>query len=128
MKCHFLVHISRKYKYLDSDEEEEENNKERIFNNDHSFTWKFLRLLSEGDLSKINTDEMYKLLTISEEFYKRYSPKDTNVKLDFKPIPPLPKIELKPKEEISLPKEFLNTNITNNNENKDKEDNKNKPI
>ena len=71
----FGTYLEQIYKDLDSDEEEE-NNKERIFNNDHSFTWKFLRLLSEGDLSKINTDEIYKLFTISEEFYKKYSPKE----------------------------------------------------
>ena len=124
----FGTYLEQVYKDLDSDEEEENiKEKERIFNKDHSFTWKYLRLLSEGNLSKINTDEINKLLMISEEYFKKYSIEDINVKLNFKTIPHLPTIELKPKEEICLPKEFLDTNIINNNENKDKDKYKNRP-
>ena len=137
----FGTYLEQIYKDLDPEEEEEDNNinnnnKERIFNNDQSFTWKFLRLLSEGDINKINTEEMYKLLGISEEYYKKCGLKDTDIKLNFKPLPPPPKIELKPKEEISLPKEeislpkeLLNTNNKMNIDNQDMSDkNKNKPV
>ena len=133
----FGTYLDEIYKELDPEEEDEESksninkdtNKERIFNNDQSFTWKFLRLLSEGDLNKINIEEVYKLLSISEEFYKQFGLKDGDTKLNFKPIPPPPKIELKPKEEITLPKELLNNNNDMNIENKDNEiDDKNKPV
>ena len=138
----FGTYLEEIYKELDPEEEDEESNtnkdanKERIFNNDHSFSWKFLRLLSEGDINKINIEEVYKLLNISEEYYKKFGLKDTDTKLNFKPLPPPPKIQLKPKEEISLPKEeislpkeLLDTNILINKENKDKTINEtNKPF
>ena len=105
----FGTYLEQIYKDLDP-EEEEENTKERILNNMPSFSWKFLRLLSEGDISKINSEEIYKLLSISEEYYKNFAPKEFQVKFNFKILIPPPKIELKPKEEITLPKELLEQN------------------
>ena len=101
----FGVYLEQIYKDLDP-EEEEENTKERVLNNMPSFSWKFLRLLSEGDINKINNEQIYKLLNISEEYYKAFAPKDAEIKFNFKILTPPPKIELKPKEEISLPKEI----------------------
>ena len=109
----FGIYLEQIYKDLDP-EEEEENTKERILNNMPSFSWKFLRLLSEGDINKINTEQVYKLLNISEEYYKTFAPKDAEIKFNFKVLTPPPKIELKPKEEISLPKDLLEQNINNN--------------
>ena len=106
----FGVYLEQIYKDLDP-EEEEENTKERVLNNMPSFSWKFLRLLSEGDINKINNEQIYKLLNISEEYYKAFAPKDAEIKFNFKILTPPPKIELKPKEEISLPKEILGQNI-----------------
>ena len=138
----FGIYLEQIYKDLDP-EEEEENTKERILNNMPSFSWKFLRLLSEGDINKINTEQVYKLLNISEEYYKTFAPKDAEIKFNFKVLTPPPKIELKPKEEISLPKDFLeqnnniNDNINNNrimnleeakDETSEEETNKDKPI
>ena len=108
----FGVYLEQIYKDLDP-EEEEENTKERVLNNMPSFSWKFLRLLSEGDINKINNEQIYKLLNISEEYYKAFAPKDAEIKFNFKILTPPPKIELKPKEEISLPKEILEQNINN---------------
>ena len=48
----FGIYLEQIYKDLDP-EEEEENTKERILNNIPSFSWKFVRLLSEGDINKI---------------------------------------------------------------------------
>ena len=112
----FGAYLEQIFKDLDP-ENDEENNKERVFNNVHWFSWKFLRLLAEGDLNKINTEEKYKLLSISEDFYKQFADKNSEIKIDFHPIPP-PKIELKLKEEIFLPEEVKNSN----------NDNKNKPF
>ena len=137
----FGIYLEQIYKDLDP-EEEEENTKERILNNMPSFSWKFLRLLSEGDITKINTEQIYKLLNISEEYYKAFAPKDAEIKFNFKVLTPPPKVELRPKEEISLPKDLLeeniNVNINNNriinlDEAKDEtseeeETNKDKPI
>ena len=105
----FGTYLEQIYKDLDP-EEEEENTKERVLNNMPSFSWKFLRLLSEGDINKINAEEVYKLLSISEDYYKNFAPKDTQVKFNFKILTPPPIIELKPKEEISLPKELIEQN------------------
>ena len=122
----FGTYLEQVYKELDPDEEDE-NNKDKKFNDDHAFGWKFLRLLSEEDINKINTEEKYKLYTISEDYYKHFASKENMIKLNF--TPPLPKMELKPKEEISLPKELLNSNIINKNENnKITDNNKIKPI
>ena len=130
----FGTYLEQIYKDLDP-EEEEENTKERVLNNMPSFSWKFLRLLSEGDISKINAEEVYKLLSISEDYYKNFAPKDTQVKFNFKILTPPPKIELKPKEEIPLPKELLekNHNETMNvkevkEETSEEEINNNKPV
>ena len=107
----FGIYLEQIYKDLDP--EEEEINKERILNNMPSFSWKFLRLLSEGDMNKINTEQTYKLLNISEDYYKNFAPKDSQINFNFKVLTPLPKIELKPKEEITIPKELLEQTETN---------------
>ena len=128
----FGTYLEQIYKDIDP-EEEEENTKDRILNNMPSFSWKFLRLLTEGDINKINTEEVYKLLNISEEYYKNYAPKDAQIKFNFKILTPPPKIELKPKEEIPLPKELLelnNNQINNIKEVKEEtsEEETNKPV
>ena len=130
----FGTYLEQIYKDLDP-EEEEENTKERVLNNMPSFSWKFLRLLSEGDISKINAEEVYKLLSISEDYYKNFAPKDNQVKFNFKILTPPPKIELKPKEEIPLPKELLeksNNEMMNlkqvKEETSEEETNNNKPV
>ena len=130
----FGTYLEQIYKDLDP-EEEEENTKERVLNNMPSFSWKFLRLLSEGDISKINAEEVYKLLSISEDYYKNFAPKDTQVKFNFKILTPPPKIELKPKEEIPLPKELLEKNNNEmmnlkqvKEETSEEETNNNKPV
>ena len=127
----FGIYLEQIYKDLDP-EEEEENTKERILNNIPSFSWKFLRLLCEGDINKINTEETYKLLNISEDYFKNFAPKDEQNKFNFKVLTPPPKIELKPKEEICLPKEiFEESNINNptiKEESSEEGNNKNKPI
>ena len=105
----FGIYLEQIYKDLDP-EEEEENTKERILNNMPSFSWKFLRLLSQGDINKINTEETYKLLNISEDYYKNFAPKEAQIKFNFKVLTPPPKIELKPKEKIPLPQVFLEVN------------------
>ena len=130
----FGTYLEQIYKDLDP-EEEEENTKERVLNNMPSFSWKFLRLLSEGDISKINAEEVYKLLSISEDYYKNFAPKDNQVKFNFKILSPSPKIELKAKEEIPLPKELLeksNNEMMNlkqvKEETSEEETNNNKPV
>ena len=130
----FGTYLEQIYKDLDP-EEEEENTKERVLNNMPSFSWKFLRLLSEGDISKINAEEVYKLLSISEDYYKNFAPKDNQVKFNFKILSPPPKIELKPKEEIPLPKELLEKNNNEmmnlkqvKEETSEEETNNNKPV
>ena len=130
----FGTYLEQIYKDLDP-EEEEENTKERVLNNMPSFSWKFLRLLSEGDISKINAEEVYKLLSISEDYYKNFAPKDNQVKFNFKILTPPPKIELKPKEEIPLPKELLEKNNNEmmnlkqvKEETSEEETNNNKPV
>ena len=129
----FGTYLEQIYKDLDP-EDEEENTKERILNNMPSFSWKFLRLLSEADINKINNEEMYKLLSISEIYYKNFSPEDSKVKFNFKVLTPPPKIELKLKEEICLPKELLEKNDKNEylneikDDNSNEEKNENKPV
>ena len=130
----FGTYLEQIYKDLDP-EEEEENTKERVLNNMPSFSWKFLRLLSEGDISKINAEEVYKLLSISEDYYKNFAPKDNQVKFNFKILTPPPKIELKAKEEIPLPKELLEKNNNEmmnlkqvKEETSEEETNNNKPV
>ena len=130
----FGTYLEQIYKDLDP-EEEEENTKERVLNNMPSFSWKFLRLLSEGDISKINAEEVYKLLSISEDYYKNFAPIDNQVKFNFKILTPPPKIELKPKEEIPLPKELLEKNNNEmmnlkqvKEETSEEETNNNKPV
>lgn len=128
----FGTYLEQIYKDIDP-EEEEENTKDRILNNMPTFSWKFLRLLTEGDINKINAEEVYKLLNISEEYYKNYAPKDAQIKFNFKVLTPPPKIELKPKEEIPLPKELLEENNNENNNLKEvkeesSEEETNKPV
>ena len=108
----FGQYLEEIYKDLDPDEEiEENNNKEKIYNNNPSFTWKFLRLLSEGDISKIKADDVNKLLVISEEYYNQYHDSDSKINFNFRHLP-----ELKPKN--SPEKESLNPIILNDNKNK----------
>ena len=89
----FGQYLEEIYKDLDPDEEiEENNNKEKIYNNNPSFTWKFLRLLSEGDISRIKADDVNKLLAISEEYYNQFHDSDSKINFNFRHLP-----ELKPK-------------------------------
>ena len=67
----FVTFLGKIYKDIDQ-AEEDGNTQERIFNNDPVFTWKCLRLLLEINLNKINNGEMYKLLSISENYYNQF--------------------------------------------------------
>ena len=108
----FGQYLEEIYKDLDPDEEiEENNNKEKIYNNNPSFTWKFLRLLSEGDISRIKADDVNKLLAISEEYYNQFHDPDSKINFNFRHLP-----ELKPKN--SPEKESLNPIIINDNKDK----------
>ena len=108
----FGQYLEEIYKDLDPDEEiEENNNKEKIYNNNPSFTWKFLRLLSEGDISRIKADDVNKLLAISEEYYNQFHDSDSKINFNFRHLP-----ELKPKN--SPEKESLNPIIINDNKDK----------
>ena len=108
----FGQYLEEIYKDLDPDEEiEENNNKEKIYNNNPSFTWKFLRLLSEGDISRIKEDDVNKLLAISEKYYNQFHESDAKINFNFRNLP-----ELKPKN--SPEKESLNPIIINDNKDK----------
>ena len=73
-------------------------------------------------------------MSILEIYYKNFSPEDSKVKFNFKVLTPPPKIELKLKEEICLPKELLEKNDKNEylneikDDNSNEEKNENKPV
>ena len=56
----------------DADIENELSENEKIINRDSSFSWKFLRLLSQNDLCKLNVDGRNKVLLICENLYNQY--------------------------------------------------------
>ena len=84
----------------DADVENELLENEKIINRDSSFSWKFLRLLSQNDICKLNIDGRNKVLLICENLYNQYKSKDDNTRFVFKPQ--IPNVKILPKETISL--------------------------
>ena len=107
----------------DADIENELSENEKIINRDSSFSWKFLRLLSQNDLCKLNVDGRNKVLLICENLYNQYKSKDDNSKFVFKPQ--IPNVKILPKETISL-SEGQKQVISIPQNHKDEKDNKEK--
>ena len=62
----------------DADPSMEIDEKSRLINLDKSFSWKFLRLLSDNDITKLNNDKNSKVLSICEDYFNKYKIKGIN--------------------------------------------------
>lgn len=93
----------------DADPSMEIDEKSRIINLDKSFSWKFLRLLSDNDITKLNNDKNSKVLSICEDYFNKYKIKGINdINLLSQPLNPVvkEKIIVNP---INLPNTTTNT-------------------
>ena len=101
----------------DADPTLEIEEKQRIINLDKSFSWKFLRLLSHNDITRLNNDKNSKVISICEDYFNKYKTKEVSNLTLFPqpaPAPPAP-----PKEKIvvntnNLPPISNNSSTTNN--------------
>ena len=76
----------------DSDPTMEIEEKQRIINLDKSFSWKFLRLLSHNDITRLNNDKNSKVISICEDYFNKYKTKEvSNLTLFPQPAPAPPK-------------------------------------
>lgn len=100
--------------FSDADPTMEIDEKQRIINLDKSFSWKFLRLLSHNDITRLNNDKNEKVLSICEDYFNKYKTSEVS-SLNLFPQP-AQAVPTPPKEKI-----VVNTNnlppISNNTNN-----------
>jgi hypothetical protein len=89
----------------DNDVENEFEESEKIGNVDQSFSWKFLRLLSHEDLTKLFNETNLKVNSICETYFNNYKIKGSEFNINFK----LNNDENQIKEKITV-----NTNLLHN--------------